>query len=103
MTWLREAISDEHGQGDAAYISILSIAVTLVGTVVFLCMMSVVSYARCTHVVDVSYGKILATSCQFDPQPLALGIAAAIGAFGAPIIALAGYMAATRRREKDKP
>src|SRR6266852_1745429 len=101
MTWLREAISDENNLADAAYISILSIAALLVSVVAFLCAMSVVSYFRCVHIADASYGKIVTTPCVFEPQPLALGIAAAIGAFGAPIGALAGYMAATRRQQKS--
>jgi len=99
MNWLREGISDENGMADAAYISIMALTLTLVATVAFLCTMSVVSYARCVHVIDTS-GILAATPCVFDPQPLALGIAAAIGAFGSPIAALAGYMMATRRRSK---
>jgi hypothetical protein len=101
VTWLREAISDENHLADMAYISIGAIAALLVGTVVYLCTMSTVSYVRCIQIDASSSHGILTAPCVFDPWPLASGIAAAIGAFGAPIGALAGYMAATRRQAKS--
>jgi hypothetical protein len=101
--WLREASSDENGVADAAFVSILGIAATLTGTVLFLCIMSAVSYARCIQIDGSRPSGVLTAPCVFDPQPLALGIAAAIGAFAAPIGALAGYMAATKRPPRPAP
>jgi len=97
--WLREAISDEKGAADMAYISIAGLVVVMVGSIGFLCAMSAVSYARCTKIVDVSKTQRAAIPCTYDPGPLGLAIAACLGAFGSPIGALALYMGQTRRRE----
>ena len=97
-SWLRQAASDENGLADAAYVSILGIAALLIFTVAFICTMSAVSYSRCIQLDATKEHGVLTAPCVFEPQPLALGIAAAIGAFAAPIGALAGYMAATRRQ-----
>ena len=99
MSWLREAISDEKGSADMAYVSIGGLILVMVGSIVFLCGMSAISYARCTQVVDVSKNQRAAIPCSYDPNPLGLAIAACLGAFGSPIGALALYMGQTRRRE----
>jgi Na+/proline symporter len=97
--WLREAISDEKGQADMAYISIGGLILVMLGSIAFLCSMSAISYARCTQIVDVSKDQRAAVACTYDPNPLGLAIAACLGAFGSPIAALAMYMGQTRRRE----
>jgi hypothetical protein len=97
MKWLREAISDSDGLADMAYISIAGLVGIMVGSVVFLCAMSAVSYARCTEVVDVGQGVRSAIPCKYDPNPLGIAIAACLAAFGSPIGALALYMGQTRR------
>lgn len=99
--WLRESISDENGQADIAYISIAGLVLAMVSAIAFLCAMSAISYARCEQVVDVGQGVRAAIPCPYDPQPLALGIAACIAGFGSPIAALAAYMAQTRRKPKE--
>lgn len=101
--WTREALSDESGNGDIAYGAIAGLILTMIGSITFLCLMSAISYARCTEIVDVGGGVRSAIPCKYDPQPLAFGIAACLGAFGSPIGALALYMAQTRRREAAKP
>jgi len=97
--WLREAVSDEKGAADMAYISIGGLILVMVASIVFLCTMSAISYARCTKIVDVSKTQRAAIPCTYDPNPLGLAIAACLGAFGSPIGALALYMGQTRRRE----
>lgn len=105
MNWIRESISDEKGSADVAYISIAGLILTLIGSITFLCVMAAIAYFRCTHIVDVGGGVRSALACAYDPNPLGLAIAACLGAFGAPITALAVYMAQTRRREvpRDPP
>ena len=97
MSWLRQAISDSDGLADMAYISIAGLVAIMVSSIVFLCGMSAVSYARCTQIVDVGQGVRSAIPCPYDPNPLGLAIAACLGAFGSPIGALALYMGQTRR------
>lgn len=97
VSWLREAISDENGIADAAYISIIWALVAVIGTVSFLCGMSAVSYYRCYQIADVGQGVRAQVPCVYDPQPLGVAIGAVLAAFAGLIGALAGYMAATRR------
>ena len=100
--WLREAISDEEGRADMAYVSIGGLILVMVGSIVFLCSMSAVAYGRCEKIVDVGRPPDLvraAVPCDYDPNPLGIAIAACLGAFGSPIGALALYMGQTRRRE----
>ena len=97
MGWLREAIQDERGVADAAYVSIMWALLAVVGTVIFLCGMAAVSYFRCYSIADVGQGVRAQVPCIFDPQPLGVAIGAVLAAFAGLIGALAGYMAATRR------
>lgn len=97
MSWVRESISDSDGLADMAYVSIGVLVAIMVGSVVFLCGMSAVSYVRCTQIVDVGQGVRSAVPCSYDPNPLGIAIAACLGAFGSPIGALALYMGQTRR------
>jgi hypothetical protein len=87
MSWLR----------DMAYIAIGWLVAIMLWSIVFLCTMSAVSYARCTQIVDVGQGVRSAIPCVYDPNPLGIAIAACLGAFGSPIGALALYMGQTRR------
>jgi len=97
MSWLREAISDNDGLADMAYVAIGWLVAIMVGSIVFLCSMSAISYSRCTVIVDVGQGVRSAVPCTYDPNPLGIAIAACLGAFGSPIGALALYMGQTRR------
>lgn len=97
MSWLREAISDSDGLADMAYLAIAGLIAVMVGSIVFLCAMSAISYSRCTQIVDVGQGVRSAVPCTYDPNPLGIAIAACLGAFGSPIGALALYMGQTRR------
>jgi len=102
MKWLREAISDENGVVDAAYVSIMWALASVMGTVLFLCGMAAYSYFSCYTIADVGQGIRAQVPCVFDPQPLGVAIAAVLAAFAGLIGALAGYMAATRRRETKR-
>ena len=97
------ALQDSDGSADIAYISIAGLVLVLVATVLFLCAMSAISYARCEQIVDVGQGIRAAIPCPYDPNPLGLAIAACLGAFGSPIGALALYMAQTRRQPASRP
>lgn len=97
MKWLREAISDENAQADMAYICIGGLAAAAIASLAFIFAMSVVSYIRCTHIVDVGEGIRAAVACTFDPLPVGQAAGLVFGAFAALIGALAGYMAATKR------
>ena len=100
MTWLREAVSDDKGLADMAYVSIAGLVAVMLGSVSFLCAMSAISYARCEQIVDVGQGVRASIPCPYDPNPLGIAIAACLGAFGSPIGALALYMGQTRRQPK---
>jgi hypothetical protein len=98
--WLREAVTDENGVVDAAYVSIIWALAAVVSTVTFLCLMAAISYFRCYQIADVGAGVRAQVPCTFDPQPVGVAIGAVLAAFAGMIGALAGYMAATRRRSK---
>lgn len=103
MGWLREAISDTDGIADMAYIVIGVLAASAVGTLIFLCVMSVVDYLRCTPIITISNGDTSTRNvipCRFDPLPLGQSSGLIFAAFTGIIGGLAGYMAATRRQPK---
>ena len=104
MSVIREAISDEHGVADIAYITIGALAVTAIFSLIFIFGMALVDYMSCTPITTISKGGQDTTSvipCRFDPLPLGQAAGLIFGAFGALIGALAGYMAATRRRDNQ--
>ncbi len=117
MDWLREAISDAEGLADMAYIVIGALAVSAIFALVFIFSMSAIDYRNCQPTITISTATngtegmdVSAASasdsrhiapCRFDPLPVGQAAGLIFGAFGALIGALAGYMAATRR--KDKP
>ena len=85
MSWLREAISDEQGLADMAYVAIGALTGAAIGALIFICAMAGIAYASCK------------VNCAFDPLPIGQAAGLIFGAFGALIGALAGYMAATRK------
>lgn len=104
MKWLREAISDEDGRADIAYISIGALTASAITSLTFIFVMSAVSYHNCRTITQIAQkaGDVVTSiaPCTFDPLPVGQAAGLIFGAFGALIGALAGYMAATRRREK---
>ena len=101
MNWLRQAISDEQGLADMAYIAIGALTLSAIAALAFICTMSAISYHACKPVTTVATGAQAVTSvvpCNFDPLPVGQAAGLIFGAFGALIGALAGYMAATRKR-----
>lgn len=102
MTWLREAISDEQGLADMAYVAIGVLTTAACFALTFVCVMSAISYHQCgpvTTVVNSSGHQVTTqTACTFDPLPVGQASALIFGAFATLIGALAGYMAATRKR-----
>ena len=105
MKWLREAISDEQGLADIAYIAIGALTVAAILSLVFIFTMSAISYRKCQPITTIAKGDQNTTSvipCNFDPLPVGQSAGLIFGAFGALIGSLAGYMAATRKRPVDK-
>ena len=99
--WVREAISDELGQADMAYVAIGVLTCAAIGALTFIFAMSAISYYNCKPITTVSKGDQSVTSvipCNFDPLPVGQSAGLIFGAFGALIGALAGYMAATRKQ-----
>ena len=100
--WLKQAISDENNQVDMAYIVIGILATSAVAALSYVLVMATISYLRCTKIVDVGQGIKAALNCVFDPLPIGQSAGLIFTAFAALIGAFAGYMAATRRRTKEK-
>lgn len=102
-SWFKQAISDETGQVDMAYLVIGQLSIAAIASLAFVGIMSFISYTRCTRIVDVGKGKELvraAVPCVFDPLPFGQAAGLIFAAFAALIGAFAGYMAATRRRPR---
>lgn len=102
---MREAISDDRGRADMAYIVIGMLALAAIASLIFIFYMSAHDYNRCKPHTTVATGEQNVTSvvpCRFDPLPIGQSAGLIFGAFGALIGALAGYMAATRRRNGDE-
>ena len=88
VKWLREAVSDENGQGDIAYAGVGAIIIMFVAVTVFECVMVVIAYAR---------------SVPFDPLPIAQAFSLITGAvFSTGLAGLTAYMLATRK-PRDEP
>lgn len=103
MGLLSQAMRDENGQGDIAYISVAWVTMAAIGSAVFVCVMSVIDYWTCAPVTTITQGGEKLTSvvpCRFDPLPLGQALGLIFAAYAALLGALAGYMAATRRRER---
>ena len=103
MKWLREAISDENHLADMAYIVIGALACSAIFALAFIFVMSAIDYAKCDPTVLISTGTEgvrHVVPCRFDPLPVGQAAGLIFGAFGALIGALAGYMAATRRKDR---
>ena len=87
MSWWREAISDEDGQGDIAYIGLATIIVMFVAVATFECVMVLIAYIR---------------GVAFDPLPLAQAFALIVGAvFSTGLAGLTAYMLATRKPKQQ--
>lgn len=112
MSWLKEAVSDTENRADMAYLCIGVLALAAVLSLFFICTMSAVSYSKCMPTLtienqisikdqaDSSADKRHIVPCVFDPLPVGQAVGLVFGAFAALIGSLAGYMAATRRKEK---
>ena len=107
-SWIREVISDDAGQADAAYVSILALMISAIGSLVFIFAMSALAYAGCEPVASVATtpvgtgGTTVAVHrCAFDPLPVGQACGLIFGAFAALIGSLAGYMAATKRSGRN--
>lgn len=106
MNWVREAISDEHGQADVAYVCIGILTIAAVLTLIYVCTVETIDYMRCQPITTISKGDQSTTSvipCRFDPLPIGQAAGLIFGAFAALIGGLAGYMAATRRHAELYP
>ena len=98
---IEQALTDEGGQGDIAYVSIFCLTAAAIGALVFIFVMSTVSYVHCQPITTISKGDQSTTSvipCNFDPLPVGQAAGLVFGAFAALIGSLAGYMAATRKQ-----
>src|SRR4051812_47016452 len=93
MSLFKQALTDENGQGDIAYLAIAGLTIAAIGALGFIFMMSAISYARCVPT---------RIACDFDPLPVGQSAGLIFGAFGALIGALAGYMAATRKQRPQQ-
>lgn len=99
--WLRESINDGDGQADMAYVVVGGLAASAVGSLLFIMVMSVISYSRCTRIVDIGEKERAAIACVFDPLPIGQAAGLIFAAFAALIGAFAGYMAATKRQSRQ--
>jgi hypothetical protein len=103
---LREALTDENGQGDIAYLAIGALTCAAIASLLFIFAMSTISYSKCQPITTISKGDQSVTSvipCNFDPLPLGQAAGLVFGAFAALIGSLAGYMAATRKQRPAAP
>ena len=99
--WLREAVSDDQGLADMAYVAIGALTVAAIVTLGFVCVMAMISYHTCMP--DITIGpdsERHIKNCAFDPLPVGQAAGLVFGAFAALIGSLAGYMAATKRASK---
>jgi len=100
--WFREAISDEYDRVDIAYIVIGALAVAALAALAFIFTMATIDYFACQPQTTLTKGPEGLTSvvpCRFDPLPIGQAAGLIFAAFAGLIGSLAGYMAATRRRE----
>ncbi len=81
-----------------AYIVVGALAAAAIGALTFIMGMSLISYVRCTKIVDVGEGARAAVACIFDPLPVGQSAGLIFGAFATLIAGFAAYMAATRRQ-----
>lgn len=101
-----EALRDENGQGDMAYMAIGLLCIGALVSLGWVCLMVAIDYGHCinTPVTTIAKGEQSVTSivpCRFDPLPLGQAAGLIFGAFAALIGSLAGYMAATKRRNNE--
>jgi hypothetical protein len=94
MSWLSEAMTDETGQGDIAYGAIGALTGAAIGALIFIAVMSAISYFRCIPLVKPD----VVVNCTFDPLPMGQAAGLVFAAFATLIGSLAGYMVATRKQ-----
>ena len=82
MSLFQEAIRDEHGLVDVAYLSLYWLMAHVLGAIVFVCVLALWAFWR---------------NDTFDPQALGIAIGAICGGFATALGALAAYMLATRK------
>jgi hypothetical protein len=103
MGIFREAVTDSDGLVDVAYLALFWVMSAVLSSILFICVMSAISYARCTPMAAQVFGVaptqtiIPAVTCSFDPQPVGIAVGAICGGFATALIALATYMGLTRR------
>ena len=103
-SFFRQAVSDSEGVPDIAYLVIAALAVTAIAALAFIFSMAFVDYLSCQPVTTIAKGEQSVTSivpCRFDPLPIGQAAGLIFAAFAGLIGSLAGYMAATRRRESS--
>lgn len=96
MNWLREAISDERGFADIAYVAIGALTGAAIGALGFICVMSAIAYFRCVPLVTPQ----VVVNCTYDPLPTGQSAGLIFTAFAALIGSLCGYMVATRKQSR---
>ena len=96
---MREALTDENGQGDIAYIAIGALTAAAIGALTFIFGMSAWDYFSCRPLVKPD----VVVNCSFSPLPIGQAAGLIFGAFATLIGALAGYMVATRRQPRPQP
>lgn len=110
MKWLREAISDDAGLADMAYLVIGMLALAAVLALAFIFTMSAIDYRSCmpTTTVATQTAKekdeksVHVAPCRFDPLPVGQSAGLIFGAFATLIAGLSSYMLATRRNARAK-
>lgn len=113
MKWLREAISDDAGLADMAYLVIGALAVSAICALAFIFAMSAIDYRSCMPATTVQTANtattkkdersVHVTPCRFDPLPVGQSAGLIFGAFATLIGALSAYMMSTRRGPKVQP
>lgn len=88
-----DALKDQDGDYDVAYVALFAIATAVFAAIPFLCLMTAIAFFKCEPIIQQGITPII---CTFDPQPVGIAIGAVCTGFATALGALAGYMAATR-------
>jgi len=91
--WFSQATRDENGLGDIAYGGVAWVTFAVLGAIFFVGAMEMWSFRRCTELLTVT-PPIL---CRFNSESFGTAVGFICGGYAASLVALAGYMAATRR------
>lgn len=101
MNWLHSSLTDETGSYDVAYVSLAGITFLILGSIVYVCCMTLVDWWVCNPVIE--DGKLLIACGRFDADAIGNAVGKICAAYAAALAALAGYMAATRRPDRSAP